>query len=580
MGIFGNLFRSGGNGPAARMATVGSTTTGPLYPISRQLDPAATLSLLSGSDANLSLAGSSIAAAAALGAGVSQVALVREQLGQLAIEYPVTISTPGTVPGTYALKDIIKGDSIAAGLTAAYAGFDKVSVAGVTTLNLGVSSTTMGTALLDVQNGEVANDLDPTKPTNYIVERGTNDLGKTSITGTDLFYTVLIPMGAIARSLGAYFTVETVLPRGIGSDNNWTSAKELERLAYNALVKGGTEPVIDFVIDSASRSEFADPGNTTYFNADTLHLTTAGQDVKTGIYTANAQVVGVLPKRSPTVVVYGKPPAGTQGSPYSWTPTRVGGTGPFTYAVTAGTLPAGLTINASTGAINGTYAGSGTVGGVEISCTDAATGKVWHLSGRSFTFAASTAPAGTAIDPLTMTGASYATAKFGQGLTAGLGVVPASVVPATTTFPFSVECWVSKTSASLGVAIGAGGFFLGGDNGPYCSVNGAGLQGATGSLPDGVQHHMRLVFLSTGSTLYLDGTLVSTTTTTLGQVGQVVIGAYSTAGGYAWPYGTIDDVAFFNVDRSAAPVPTASIAPGTAGLLGVYALEGSGAGIR
>ena len=40
--------------------------------------------------------------------------------------------------------------------------------------------------------------------------------------------------------------------------------------------------------------------------------------------------------------------------PYTATPTVSGGTGPYTWSVTNGSLPAGLTINPTTGAITGT----------------------------------------------------------------------------------------------------------------------------------------------------------------------------------------------------------------------------------
>lgn len=51
--------------------------------------------------------------------------------------------------------------------------------------------------------------------------------------------------------------------------------------------------------------------------------------------------------------------AATQGTPYSATVTASGGIGTVSYAVTAGTLPAGLSLNAATGAISGTPSGTG-----------------------------------------------------------------------------------------------------------------------------------------------------------------------------------------------------------------------------
>ena len=52
-------------------------------------------------------------------------------------------------------------------------------------------------------------------------------------------------------------------------------------------------------------------------------------------------------------------PNGMQGVAYSQTVTASGGTGPYTYSISSGSLPAGLTLNASSGAISGTPTGSG-----------------------------------------------------------------------------------------------------------------------------------------------------------------------------------------------------------------------------
>ena len=53
-------------------------------------------------------------------------------------------------------------------------------------------------------------------------------------------------------------------------------------------------------------------------------------------------------------------PTGTVGSSYSATLVATGGTTPYTWSLTSGTLPTGLQLNASTGAIN--YNGFATIG--------------------------------------------------------------------------------------------------------------------------------------------------------------------------------------------------------------------------
>lgn len=66
--------------------------------------------------------------------------------------------------------------------------------------------------------------------------------------------------------------------------------------------------------------------------------------------------------------------SGTLGSPYSATITTAsGGTAPYYYAVTAGSLPGGLTLNSATGAITGTPSASGTFN-FSITASDGSTG--------------------------------------------------------------------------------------------------------------------------------------------------------------------------------------------------------------
>lgn len=70
-------------------------------------------------------------------------------------------------------------------------------------------------------------------------------------------------------------------------------------------------------------------------------------------YTLNIGTAGALAIAPATL------PPGTKNVPYSQTVSASGGTGPYTYSKTAGNLPAGLSLNASTGAITGTPTGNG-----------------------------------------------------------------------------------------------------------------------------------------------------------------------------------------------------------------------------
>ncbi|HMA46137.1 MAG TPA: putative Ig domain-containing protein, partial [Frankiaceae bacterium] len=64
-------------------------------------------------------------------------------------------------------------------------------------------------------------------------------------------------------------------------------------------------------------------------------------------------------------------PGGTAGSPYSATLAAAGGTPPYTWAVVAGTLPPGLSLAPSTGAISGSPTTAGT-SGLTVQVSDSA----------------------------------------------------------------------------------------------------------------------------------------------------------------------------------------------------------------
>lgn len=78
---------------------------------------------------------------------------------------------------------------------------------------------------------------------------------------------------------------------------------------------------------------------------------TGGESAEVGPGNEAGQAVITL---SPTTM-----PSGDTATPYSQTASASGGTGPYTFSVASGALPAGLSLNASTGAVTGTPSAAG-----------------------------------------------------------------------------------------------------------------------------------------------------------------------------------------------------------------------------
>ena len=89
-------------------------------------------------------------------------------------------------------------------------------------------------------------------------------------------------------------------------------------------------------------------------------------DAKNGIATASITLVVT----ATLTLTFGTPPGGVVGTAYTDTLTAGGGTTPYTWSVSAGTLPAGITLNASTGVLAGTPTAGGTAN-FTIKVTDA-----------------------------------------------------------------------------------------------------------------------------------------------------------------------------------------------------------------
>jgi hypothetical protein len=151
-------------------------------------------------------------------------------------------------------------------------------------------------------------------------------------------------------------------------------------------------------------------------------------------------------------------PAGVIGTGYNQTLTAAGGISPYTWAVTTGSLPAGLTLNAATGAISGTPSGTFTgTANFTVTVTDnESPTKKTATANLSLTMSA---------PPLSVTTASLAGGTIGnsytnQTLQATGGISPYTWAVTTGSLPAGLTL-----NAATGVISGTpSGTFVGTDN--------------------------------------------------------------------------------------------------------------------
>jgi SdrD B-like domain/Putative Ig domain/GEVED domain len=131
-------------------------------------------------------------------------------------------------------------------------------------------------------------------------------------------------------------------------------------------------------------------------------------------------------------------PAGLVGTAYSQTVSASGGSSSYTYAISSGTLPAGLSLNTGSGVISGTPTTSNGAGvSITVSATDS-----FNCSGTR-TYNLQVCPV-ISLTPSTLTAATVGTA-YSQTITASGGATPYTYTVSSGTLP----TWASLTSAGV-----------------------------------------------------------------------------------------------------------------------------------
>ena len=299
---------------------------------------------------------------------------------------------------------------------------------------------------------------------------GSNLAGTTPASATGAF-SYLIPgnapdgtytVSATAQSSGATtsassnvntFTIDGTAPTvalssaTVASGNSTSTSPVSFTATFNEPVTGFTSSGITVTNGAVTSGPTAGSGNTYTFqvtprgagNVTVTVLANAAQDRAGNNNTASSQYAFTF--QAPTIAVGPATlPNGTQNTAYSQALTASGGTAPYTYAITAGALPAGLSLSS-----NGTIAGTPTTNGnftFTVTATDASAAPGPYSGARSYTLTISTQP---------VTAAPVVTAPANGSLTNSNSVTYQGTAPAGSTVTVYVD------GASIGVTTATGG---------------------------------------------------------------------------------------------------------------------------
>lgn len=183
--------------------------------------------------------------------------------------------------------------------------------------------------------------------------------------------------------------------------------------------------------------------------AGTVNFTVVGTDSSTGAGPYTVSGTYTLTTAAPTISLAPSAlSAATVGTAYSQSVTASGGTAPYTYAVSAGALPAGLSLGTSTGMLGGTPTAAGTFG-FTVRATD--------VSGYSGTRSYSLTVGGPSVglSPAVLAGAAVG-AAYGQAVTASGGTAPYTYAVTSGTLPAGLS--LSSAGALSGTPTAGGNF--------------------------------------------------------------------------------------------------------------------------
>lgn len=213
---------------------------------------------------------------------------------------------------------------------------------------------------------------------------------------------------------------------------------------------------------------------TNFYGTDTFRYTATNS-----LGTSTTDALVTIEVTAPTLVASpsaGALSAGTPGLAYTQTLSTSGGASPYTYAVTAGSLPSGLSLNTSTGVISGTPTTTGTAS-FTVRVTDSSINHIGTSRTRSTDYSISVSlasqstltvvPAATTINPngttsLTSSGGSgtgavtYAVASGGCTVSGTTLTAPSNTGTCTVTATKAADSsYAAVTSAPITITVSA-----------------------------------------------------------------------------------------------------------------------------
>ncbi|MDN2708995.1 putative Ig domain-containing protein [Janthinobacterium sp. SUN118] len=320
--------------------------------------------------------------------------------------YSLTVSAP-TISVT---------PTVMPAMTAGVAYSQSISAAGGTApYTYAITGGSVPTGLSLAANGTLSGTPTAAGPFNFTVTATDSSTGTGAPYTGSRAYSVTVAAGApvagAASATVAFGSGSTAIPLNL-------SGGAATSVAVASAALHGTATAIGTSITYTPTAGYGGPDTFTY---------TATNGVGT-----SAPATVTITVAGPTITILPSTvPAATVGAAYSQSVTASNGFAPYGYAISSGTLPAGLTLNAATGVLSGTPTAGGSFN-FTVRATDSATGSGPYSGARAYAMTVS-APT-VAVAPTTLP-AMTAGVVYSQSITATGGTAPHSYAIAAGSVP-------------------------------------------------------------------------------------------------------------------------------------------------